>query len=40
MRLMRDHATVLHAAKQVEQRLSIEKKFQHDVEIIENELKR
>ena len=33
-----DHATVLHACKQIEQRLSIEKKFQHEVEMIENEL--
>ena len=36
--LSRDHATVLHACKQIEQRLSIEKKFQHEVEMIENEL--
>ena len=37
-KLSRDHATVLHACKQIEQRLSIEKKFQHEVEMIENEL--
>ena len=39
MKLSRDHATVLHACKQIEQRLSIEKKFRHEVEMIENELK-
>ena len=37
-KLSRDHATVLHACKQIEQRLSIEKKFRHEVEMIENEL--
>jgi chromosomal replication initiator protein len=39
MKLSRDHATVLHACKQIEQRLSIEKKFRHEVEMIENELR-
>ena len=38
-KLNRDHATVLHACKQIEQRLSIEKKFRHEVEMIENELR-
>jgi chromosomal replication initiator protein len=38
LKLSRDHATVLHACKQIEQRLSIEKKFRHEVEMIENEL--
>ena len=39
LKLSRDHATVLHACKQIEQRLSIEKKFRHEVELIENELR-
>ncbi len=39
MRLQRNHATVLHACKQIEQRISVEKKFQEDVEKIENELR-
>jgi len=39
LKLSRDHATVLHACKQIEQRLSIEKKFKHEVEMIENELR-
>ncbi|MBR5085880.1 MAG: chromosomal replication initiator protein DnaA [Muribaculaceae bacterium] len=38
-KLSRDHATMLHACKQIEQRLSIEKKFRHEVEMIENELR-
>ena len=38
LKLSRDHATVLHACKQIEQRLSIEKKVRHEVEMIENEL--
>lgn len=38
-KLYRDHATVLHACKQIEQRLSIEKKFRHEVEMIEKELR-
>ena len=38
-KLNRDHATVLHACKQIEQRLSIEKKFRHEVEMIEKELR-
>ena len=37
-KLYRDHATVLHACKQIEQRLSIEKKFKIEVEMIENEI--
>lgn len=39
MKLSRDHATVLHACKQIEQRLSIEKKFRNEVEMIQNELR-
>lgn len=39
MRLARNHATVLHACKQIEQRLSIEKKLQQEIESLENELK-
>lgn len=39
MRLSRNHATVLHACKQIEQRLSIDKKFQQEITAIENELK-
>lgn len=39
MRLMRDHATVLHAVKQVEQRLSVERQFVEDMRCIEAELK-
>ncbi|MBR5102781.1 MAG: chromosomal replication initiator protein DnaA [Muribaculaceae bacterium] len=38
-RLSRNHATVLHACKQVEQRISIEKKFQKEVEKIEMSLR-
>lgn len=38
MRLARNHATVLHACKQVEQRLGVEKKFRDEVEAIEREL--
>ncbi len=40
MRLMRDHATVLHAVKQVDQRLSIERQLHDDLRAIEAELKR
>ena len=40
MRLSRNHATVLHACKQIEQRLSIERKFQEEVETLEQELKK
>jgi len=39
MRLTRNHATVLHACKQIEQRLSVEKNFQSEIAEIENELK-
>lgn len=38
-RLSRNHATVLHACKTIEERLSIEKVLQDDMEKIENELK-
>lgn len=40
MRLSRNHATVLHACKQVEQRMAIEKKFHSEVEAIESTLLR
>ena len=40
MRLDRNHATVLHAIKQIEQRLSVEKSFREEVEKIEAELKK
>lgn len=39
MRLTRNHATVLHACKQIEQRLTVEKNFQSEMAEIENELK-
>ena len=39
MRLSRNHATVLHACKQIEQRMSIEKKFQEEVMAIESAIK-
>lgn len=39
MRLARNHATVLHACKQIEERMSVEKNFQHEIEVLENELK-
>ena len=38
-RLARNHATVLHACKNIDERLSIEKVLQEDIEKIENELK-
>lgn len=38
-RLSRNHATVLHACKTIEERLSIEKTLQEDIEKIENEFK-
>ena len=38
LRLQRNHATVLHACKQIEQRISVEKKLQDDISKIENEL--
>ena len=40
MRLDRNHATVLHAIKQIEQRLSVETSFREEVEKIEAELKK
>lgn len=39
-RLSRNHATVLHACKTIEERLSIEKSLQEDIEKIENEFKK
>lgn len=39
LRLARNHATVLHACKQVEQRMDIERKFRDEVEAIEKRLK-
>ncbi len=39
-RLSRNHATVLHACKTIEERLSIEKQLQEDIEKIENEFKK
>jgi len=39
LRLSRNHATVLHACKQIEQRLSLEKKFQEEVSQIEQQLR-
>ena len=38
-RLSRNHATVLHACKTIEERLTIEKSLQEDLEKIENEFK-
>lgn len=38
-RLSRNHATVLHACKTIEERLSIEKPLQEELEKIENEFK-
>lgn len=38
MRLNRNHATVLHACKQIEQRLTVEKSFQEEVEKILEEI--
>lgn len=38
-RLSRNHATVLHACKTIEERLTIEKTLQEEVEKIENEFK-
>ncbi len=40
MRLARNHATVLHACKQIEQRLMVEKKFQGEMAEINDELKK
>lgn len=39
MRLSRNHATVLHACKTIEERLTIEKPLQEDIEKIENAFK-
>lgn len=39
VRLSRNHATVLHACKQIEQRMSVEKKFQEEVLAIESAIK-
>ena len=39
LRLSRNHATVLHACKQIEQRMSVEKKFQEEVLAIETAIK-
>lgn len=38
LRLARNHATVLHACKQIEQRLSVEKNFQTELSEIESKL--
>ncbi len=38
LRLQRNHATVLHACKQVEQRLSVEKSFREEIEQIKSQL--
>lgn len=40
VRLSRNHATVLHACKVVEQRLTVEKEFHDEVCAIENDLKK
>ena len=40
VRFARNHATVLHACKQIEQRLSIDPKFKAEVAEIEEELKK
>ena len=39
LRLSRNHATVLHACKQIEQRLSVEKDFRQEVAEIESALR-
>ncbi len=39
-RLSRNHATVLHACKTIEERLSIEKELREEIETIENEFKK
>ena len=39
LRLARNHATVLHACKQIKERLSVEKQFQAELAAIEKELK-
>ncbi|MBQ7690807.1 MAG: chromosomal replication initiator protein DnaA [Muribaculaceae bacterium] len=38
LRLSRNHATVLHACKQVEQRMSVEKKFRDEIEQLRQKL--
>lgn len=40
LKLSRNHATVLHACKTIEERVSIEKSLQTDLEKIENEFKK
>ena len=39
LRLSRNHATVLHACKNIEERLSVEKDLREELEAIENEFK-
>lgn len=39
-RLSRNHATVLHACKTIEERMSIEKELREEIETIENEFKK
>ncbi|MBR1726928.1 MAG: chromosomal replication initiator protein DnaA, partial [Muribaculaceae bacterium] len=39
LRMARNHATVLHACKQVEQRMGIERKFRDEILAIEARLK-
>lgn len=39
LRLSRNHATVLHACRTIDERLSVERKLRHDIEVIENGLK-
>ena len=39
LRLSRNHATVLHACKNIEERLSVDKQLQEDLETIENGFK-
>ena len=38
LRLNRNHATVLHACKQIEQRITVEKSFQEEVQKILEEI--
>ena len=39
LRLSRNHATVLHACKNIEERLSVDKQLQEDINAIENGFK-
>ena len=39
LRLSRNHATVLHACKTIEERLTVDKELREDLEKIENEFK-